>query len=116
MRRVTDFEFDTFGIFEGQAVVTEVEAGSCGVEIVRFHVMLESVGLWDVVGVWDVCLLYWGIMVCSGCWVLHWRIAIVSRDREESFGNREQGGVESLPVSLDRRVYMYMYEYLAIIR
>jgi len=55
-------------------------------------------------------------MVCSGCWVLHWRIAIVSRDREESFGNREQGGVESLPVSLDRRVYMYMYEYLAIIR
>ena len=36
--------------------------------------------------------------------------------QEESFGNREQGGVESLPVSLDRRVYMYMDEYLAIIR
>ena len=73
MRRVTDFEFDTFGIFEGQAVVTEVEAGSCGVEIVRFHVMLESVG------VWDVCLLYWGIMVCSGCWVLHWLAEIERR-------------------------------------
>ena len=56
MRRVTDFEFDTFGIFEGQAVVTEVEAGSCGVEIVRFHVVLESVGV--------VMLLVYGMCVC----------------------------------------------------
>jgi len=38
VRGVTDFEFDAFSFFEGQAVVAEVEAGSCGVEIVRFHV------------------------------------------------------------------------------
>ena len=73
MRRVTDFEFDTFGIFEGQAVVTEVEAGSCGVEIVRFHVGVR-------------------VLLVLECWVCY-------QNREELFGNREQsrGEVESLP-------------------